>query len=137
MVLIVDDPRYSDLVMQHFDTPCYAGDLAAGPGFAVSGMAGEARLGTEVHFFVRVLDDRLDAVAFRAVACPHTLAACSLAAESLHGAPVEDLARLSARDLAEVLALPAEKLGRLLVLEDTLRNCWRAWDNRKLSVTEP
>ncbi len=132
----MDDPRYSDLVLRHFFEPRYAGDLAAGTGVAVRGVAGDIRLGTVVHFFARVDAGRLQAVAFRAFACPHTLAACSLAAESLHGAPVENLARLSARDLAESLALPAEKLGRLLVLEDALRNCWRAWDNKQLSVTE-
>jgi NifU-like protein involved in Fe-S cluster formation len=126
------DPRYSAQVLDHFAAPRHAGRLPEGPGQVLQADAGEYRLGTTVRFALRIESQRVAAVAFRAYGCPHVLAACSLAAERLAGAPVRALAELAAKDLAAALDVPPEKLGRLLIVEDALRNGWRAWDNRGL-----
>jgi len=58
---------------------------------------------------------------FSAYGCPHTLAVTAWLCETLEGAPLEGVAPGTPADWAEKFAVPAEKLGRLLVVEDALR----------------
>ncbi|MGH8251355.1 MAG: iron-sulfur cluster assembly scaffold protein [Steroidobacteraceae bacterium] len=59
--------------------------------------------------------------AFRAWGCPHTLAASAWAAAAIRGLAIEAAGAIDARQLAEELDVPVEKMGRLLVVEDALR----------------
>jgi NifU-like protein involved in Fe-S cluster formation len=85
-------------------------------------------VGTWIVVETEIGDATIRRIAFRAFACPHLIAACSRATEMLLGGPAAGLARFDVHGLAAELALPAGKLGRLLVLEDALRNCWTDWD---------
>ncbi len=76
--------------------------------------------GAWVRFAVRSQDGVVQEARFRAWGCPHVLAACELAAARLEGRPLGQLEGLSAASLAQALAAPPEKLGRLLVIEDAL-----------------
>jgi NifU-like protein involved in Fe-S cluster formation len=69
---------------------------------------------------------RLERVRFRGYGCPGLLAAADLAAERLEGGPREALGSVDPRRLAELLALPPEKLGRVLLVEDAACNCLQA-----------
>lgn len=126
---------YPDAVLARFDAPPHAGPLAPGPGSVVEGRAGGVQEGIEVAFEVRVADGRIAAAAFRALGCPYTIAACSLVAEQLAGREVQALRDFVPLRLGPELDLPAEKGGRLLRIEDALRSCWRAWDNRGLAAS--
>jgi len=59
---------------------------------------------------------------FRAWGCPHFIAACELAVSGLPGRPLIEAGQVQAAALARELAVPAGKLGRLLVIEDALRD---------------
>jgi nitrogen fixation protein NifU and related proteins len=63
---------------------------------------------------------------FEAYGCPHAIAAASRLTEQLTGCAVEAAEHWDWRPLAAELALPAEKRGRLLVLEDALRSLMSA-----------
>lgn len=118
--------QYSDAVRQYFDSPVNAGPL---PADALRGEAGNRERGIHVVFGVRIADGRIEDIRFQAFGCPHSIAACCLATERLRGQPVEALLTLAPEDLAARLDVPAEKMGRLLVIQDALRNCLLAWDN--------
>jgi cysteine desulfurase len=64
---------------------------------------------------------------FKAYGCPHTLAVAAWVAERLRGRSRADLAPGTPAEWAEALAVPVEKLGRLLVVEDALVDCARHW----------
>jgi hypothetical protein len=64
---------------------------------------------------------------FKAYGCPHTLAVAAWVAERLRGRDRAGLAPGTPADWAEALAVPVEKLGRLLVVEDALADCARHW----------
>lgn len=92
----------------------------------VSARAGRRKDGTEVEFHIRPQTGIAAAVRFRAFGCPWTLATCEWLAERLEGqslgaAPAEGPIQWSA-----ALGVPAERLGRLLVVEDALRSAWHA-----------
>jgi hypothetical protein len=64
--------------------------------------------------------------------CPHTRAACDRAVQLLTGAPVAQLGLLEPLSLGAGLGIPPEKAGRLLIIQDALRNCLADWDNAQL-----
>lgn len=125
--------RYPAAVLGRFDAPRHAGPLAPGPGERLAGQAGDLARGAEVAFEFRVERGFIAAAAFRARGCPYTIAACDLVAERLVDAEVAVLRDFEPPDLAAELDLPPARRGRLLCIEDALRTCWRAWDNKRLS----
>lgn len=128
------DMHYNAEVLRRFaHLPC-AGALPAGPGMRLQGAAGSPDEGVRVVFTARVEGARLAAVAFRAFGCPHTLAACSMAAERLAGLPVEELGCLDPLALAAALDVPPAKSHRLMVIQDALRNCLADWDNKRIPI---
>lgn len=119
------DPR----VEVRFAAPPHAGPLPPGEGTLLRGEAGTLEAGTLVAFEARLAGGRITAMAFRAFGCPDTIAACSLAAEQLTGATPAEARALDPLGLRDSLGIPAGKTGRLLVIQDALRNCFAAWDN--------
>ncbi len=124
--------RYSALVEQHFARPEHVGALSGSYETTASGSAGRREQGTEVVFNIGVEADRIREMTFQAFGCPHTIAACSVLTGQLTGQPIGALDDIQPHELAARLDLPTEKTGQLLIIEDALRKCRVAWDNRRL-----
>ena len=92
----------------------------AGPGW-VSGEAREPLSATHVRCHLRVDAGRVAEVRYEVRGCPHTLAALSAAAQALIGRLPDEL-ELDVQALAADLGVPREKLGRLFVIQDAIRN---------------
>ncbi|MET0658746.1 MAG: iron-sulfur cluster assembly scaffold protein [Steroidobacteraceae bacterium] len=118
-------PSYNDLVRDHFtsprNTPCHL----SGPD-VVFGQAGNEGGGVVYRLSARMRGARLAELRFEAYGCPHTIAAGSLLTEQLAGSTVEEALRWNWRTMSRALELPAEKRGRLLILEDALRSLMAA-----------
>ncbi len=114
--------RYSARVLELFRAMPYGGTLPAEPGRIAAAEAIALDRGAWVRFEARVDAGRIVACRFRAWGCPHTLAASALAAGWLEGWPDGDSTRCEAARLARELDAPAEKMGRLLVVEDAARD---------------
>ena len=67
------------------------------------------------------------AARFRAFGCPHLIAAASWVTDRLRGATREELAAWDWREAAEALEVPPAKFGRLLTLQDAVRDAARNW----------
>jgi len=113
--------RYSGTVRTLFRELAGAGDLESGGGKVVSGEAAALDRGAWVRFEARIDGERVADCRFRAFGCPHTLAAASLVAGRLRGAPLSAASSIKAAAIAQEFDAPAEKMGRLLVVEDALR----------------
>jgi NifU-like protein involved in Fe-S cluster formation len=108
--------RYSPRVRALFEELPNAGALPPG-GLVIAGEAAAIERGAWVRFEARLDHGRIADCRFRAWGCPHTLAAAALAAATLKaGRDAPD-----ARFLARELDAPAEKMGRLLVIEDAIQ----------------
>ena len=121
-----DDPRYGAEVRRRMRTLVGAGDLPAGPG-VVCGVAGDAEQGARVRFEFRVEGGRVLEARFRAFGCPHFMACASWLTDRLRGAERADLEAWDWREAAEVLQVPPAKFGRLLTLQDAVREAARNW----------
>lgn len=110
--------RYSEEVLALFERLPGAGAPAAGTGVTVMGEADALERGAWVRFDAQLAGDRLLGCGFRAWGCPHVLAAAARTVAGLSGTTLAQARAPAARDLQQALAVPAEKLGRLLVVED-------------------
>lgn len=122
---------YSPKVAEYFAHPVNAGIPAGDPSALSRGEAGERAHGVQVVFHMRTEGETIEEIRFQAFGCPHTIAACSIATQWLGGAPVGALIELSPDALVSALEVPVEKMGRMLVVQDALRNCFVDWENRQ------
>ena len=113
------DP-YSATVRELFATTPHAGGLAGAESVSTSDQGVRIRLAASIESGV------VKAMRFRAWGCPHLIAAAEAACATLEGRPVAGLADWSATDVMANLAVPVEKTGRILVLEDTVRSLGQA-----------
>ena len=114
-------PHYSPLVERHFTHPFGAGRWPLGERRVAAGEAGSEALGTRVRFELRSGDGVVTEARFQAFGCPHTIAAASWLAEQLRGRSLESPMPIPILELARLLEVPTEKIGRLLVVEDALQ----------------
>lgn len=98
-----------------------------GSGGQTVGEAGGPGQEVWVRFRLQVADGVVKSALFKAYGCPHTLAVTAWVAERLRGRDRAALAPGTPAEWAEALAVPVEKLGRLLVVEDALADCARHW----------
>lgn len=101
----------------------------------VRGEAGTAETGTWVAFTAWIAaDGGIRQLQAQVHGCPDTRRAADRVVADLSGGPVTDLGTVDPRLLVTTLDIPVEKLGRLLVVQDALRNCLADWDNGRLQA---
>jgi NifU-like N terminal domain len=112
--------NYSELTRRYFESCASVGELT-GPG-VFRGAAGNRDQGTWVQFDLQCESGTLRAARFLAFACPHTIAVSAWLAEQSVGRALTGALPESVPSLRERFAVPVEKMGRLLIIEDA----WRA-----------
>ena len=108
--------NYNDLTRRYFAAAASAGELT-GPG-VFRGAAGNREKGAWVQFDLQVQRGAVSAARFLAYACPHTIAVAAWLAEQAVGKPLRPGLPESVQALQERFAVPVEKTGRLLIIED-------------------
>ena len=108
--------NYNELTRRYFESAANAGELT-GPG-VFRGAAGSHAQGTWVQFDLQIEAGTVSAARFLAFACPHTIAASAWLAEQAVGRPINPQLPESVKALRDRFAMPVEKMGRLLIIED-------------------
>lgn len=108
------DP-YSPAVRELFAAPAHVGDVDGGKTAFVDDQ------GVRLQLSVRASGTGIEAMRFRAWGCPHLIAAAEWLCDYYEGRPLSALADFPHAPIMENLAIPTEKTGRILVLEDTVR----------------
>ena len=108
------DP-YNAQVRALFANTAHAGSLAD----AASVSANDQGVHLELSATSR--DGLVGDMRFRIRGCPHLIAATEAVCAEYEGQAPSELDNFLAADLMQSLAVPAEKSGRILVLEDTVR----------------
>jgi cysteine desulfurase len=103
------------------ETPLAAGEQR------LSGEAGAAEEGTWVRFELLVGPDSVKEARFKIFGCPHTMDTTGWLCAQLPGRSRTALLPGTPVEWAAARAVPVEKLGRLLVVEDALRACLARW----------
>lgn len=108
--------NYNELTRRYFETAPNVGELAGPDVFR--GAAGNLSQGTWVQFDLQVKAGTVAAAKFLAFACPHTIAVSAWLTEQAVGWQVKPLLPESVQALRDRFAVPVEKMGRLLIIED-------------------
>jgi hypothetical protein len=108
--------KYNELTLHYFETAPDTGVLA-GPN-VYRGAAGSRAQGTWVQFDLQVSGGIIQAARFLAFGCPHTIAVSAWVAEHAGGPVSRAALPEGVQDLSERFAVPVEKRGRLLIIED-------------------
>jgi len=107
---------YSELTRRYFESPASVGELSGAGVFR--GVAGNREQGTWVQFDLKCESGTLQAARFLAFACPHTIAVSAWLAEQSSGKMLTRALPESVQDLRDRFAVPVDKMGRLLIIED-------------------
>ena len=108
------DP-YSERVRSLFATPQHAGAMSAPHRVCIDDQ------GIRVAFAATLDGGAIERLQFQAWGCPHVIAAAEWVCTRLEGRPAAELQSFTVADLMQSLAVPAEKSGRILVIEDAMR----------------
>ena len=108
--------KYSELTLHYFETAAQAGTLS-GPD-VYRGAAGSRAQGTWAQFDLQVSGGIIQAARFLAFGCPHTIAVSAWVAEHAGGPVTGAALPEGVPELSERFAVPLEKRGRLLIIED-------------------
>lgn len=112
------DP-YNPLVRALFAAPEHAGGLDC----SMTVLVGDQ--GVRVELSATLADGQLSAMRFRVWGCPHLIAAAEWTCRHYVGAPLSALEIFPTARIMEDLAVPTEKTGRILVLEDAVQSLGR------------
>lgn len=112
---MITDP-YGALVRGYFANPRHSGDLDEGVCAVAEGQ------GVRLSLALLAAGGKIGKLRFRAWGCPHVIAAAEAFCASYEGRAARDLQTFSAADLMQSLSVPAQKTGRILVLEDAVRS---------------
>ncbi|HET9693814.1 MAG TPA: aminotransferase class V-fold PLP-dependent enzyme [Steroidobacteraceae bacterium] len=122
----LDDGRYSAEVYRRLGSLSGAGRLHPSA-HKVTGRAGDREQGTQVELEFAVEAGRVTEAAFIAFGCPHLLASASWLAEHARGWSRSEMAAWDWQEAARALQVPPAKFGRLLTLQDAVRDAARNW----------
>jgi NifU-like protein involved in Fe-S cluster formation len=111
---VTADP-YSELVRKHFENPRHCGDLPGATAVLVE------QQGMRVRLAMLAEDGKISKLRFRVWGCPHLIAGAEEFCAKFEGKPVSALQKFAAAEVMQSLAVPVEKTGRILVLEDAIR----------------
>lgn len=99
---------YSPIVLEHFNHPRNAGVMEDADGV---GEVGNPACGDMMTFYIKVKDGRIVDIKFQTFGCVAAIAVSSMVSEMAKGKTLEEAARITNKDVAEVLGgLPKNKL---------------------------
>jgi NifU-like protein involved in Fe-S cluster formation len=108
------DP-YNSLVRKLFADTAHAGSVADAVHIEKSGQD------VRIELFAVGTDAAIEQLRFNAWGCPHLIAAAEAVCAEYEGQTASQLEDFGVADLMQRLAVPTEKSGRILVLEDAVR----------------
>lgn len=111
---------YNALTRRLFDERTHAGDLDSAA--TARSHAVESGDGAQLELSVSLSDGMLEACRYRVFGCPHLLAAAEWWCRRAEGRLVEEVREFPIADCSRELAVPIEKTGRILLLEDAIRS---------------
>ena len=121
--MLIDDP-YNETVRAFFENPSHAGDLQGDYAQVLASDAAESAHGARIVLFAGITDGMIAEMRFRALACPHLIAAAEGLCRDRENGSVSGLSSFDTKGLMEQLAVPPEKTGKILLLEDAVKSLW-------------
>ncbi len=113
----------------HFRKPRNTGELADPDGI---GRAANPVYGDTIELRIKVKGNVITDAAFKAFGCTEAVATCSFITDMIKNKSVEQAEKISAKDIADELGLPPERMRCSILVEEVLKKTIE--DYKKRSV---
>lgn len=125
---------YHKNIVEHFENPRNVGSLDKNDRSVGTGIVGAPACGDVMKLQIKVNDDNeiVDAK-FKTFGCGSAIASSSTATEWIIGKTVDDAVKLTNKDIAAHLKLPAIKLHCSMLAEDAVKKAVTDWNNKQKS----
>ena len=126
---------YTDIVMDHFMNPRNVGSIENADGV---GEVGNAKCGDIMKIYLKIKDNRIEAVKFETFGCGSAIASSSIATEMIKGHSINEALALSNRAVVEALdGLPPAKLHCSVLAEQAVKAALSDYYTRQGIDPEP
>ena len=110
---------YNETVMEHFQNPRNAGEIANADGI---GSVGNPSCGDVMKIYIKVTDGRIADIKYKTFGCAAAIACSSMASELVMGKSLDEAARLTREEVATALnGLPERKMSCSNLAPDAVR----------------
>lgn len=120
---------YSEKVLKHFKDPKNVGEMKDADGM---GTVGNPVCGDMMSMYIKVKDDRIEEVSFKAFGCGAAIATSSMTTELAKGMTLDEAMELSRNDVSEALdGLPPVKMHCSNLAADALHEAVKNYRESK------
>ena len=120
---------YNTEVRARFADPRHAGSLSREYPRVLQAEVSEAGAGARLALAAGIVAEQVAEMRFLAFGCPHLIAAAEALCQEREGGAVAGLSVFARDELMTRLAVPVEKTGRILLLEDALNALWAQYSD--------
>ena len=128
---LIEHGPYNDLVRSLFKNPLHAKDIPDKLGKPYKVVAQESKNGSKIVLTAVIKEENILALRFRVFGCPFLIAAAEFCCNQCEGKHNKEVENIDILHLIQILEVPTEKIGVILLLQDALESLKLALDNEK------
>ena len=129
---LIEHGPYNELVRSLFKNPLHAKDIPDKLGKPYKVVAQESKNGSKIVLTAVIKEENILALRFRAFGCPFLIAAAEFCCNQCEGKHHKEVENIDILHLIQILEVPTEKIGVILLLQDALESLKLALDKNKI-----
>ena len=129
---LIEHGSYNELVRSLFKNPLHAKDIPDKLGKPYKVVAQESKNGSKIVLTAVIKEENILALRFRVFGCPFLIAAAEFCCNQCEGKNNKEVENIDILHLIQILEVPTEKIGVILLLQDALESLKLALDNDKI-----
>ena len=129
---LIEHGLYNELVRSLFKNPLHAKDIPDKLGKPYKVVAQESKNGSKIVLTAVIKEENILALRFRVFGCPFLIAAAEFCCNQCEGKHNKEVENIDILHLIQILEVPTEKIGVILLLQDALESLKLALDNNKI-----
>ncbi len=128
---LIEHGLYNELVRSLFKNPLHAKDIPDKLGKPYKVVAQESKNGSKIVLTAVIKEENILALRFRVFGCPFLIAAAEFCCNQCEGKHNKEVENIDILHLIQILEVPTEKIGVILLLQDALESLKLALDSEK------
>ena len=129
---LIEHGPYNELVRSLFKNPLHAKDIPDKLGKPYKVVAQESKNGSKIVLTAVIKEENILALRFRVFGCPFLIAAAEFCCNQCEGKHNKEVENIDILHLIQILEVPTEKIGVILLLQDALESLKLTLDNDKI-----
>jgi NifU-like protein involved in Fe-S cluster formation len=128
---LIEHGPYNELVRSLFENPLHAKDIPEKLGKPYKVVVQESKNGSKIVLTAVIKEENILALRFRVFGCPFLIAAAEFCCNQCEGKHNKEVENIDILHLIQILEVPTEKIGVILLLQDALESLKLALNNEK------